>query len=184
VRSPDGTSAVSYAENDPRRAPGFADRRQDSIIEKAIKAKATGVTPEYIAAMRAAVPSLSRLDFADFSGMRALGVTPDFARELAGAGFPRITADELTQARAVGLTGGYVSAMRGAGVEGNLDDFIQLRAVGVDPSFAARVKASGIRPVRADDLVELRALGISSIPRAPRTPPPPRPPQPDNDPGG
>jgi len=77
-----------------------------------------------------------------------------------------------------------VSAMRGAGVEGNLGDFIQLRAVGVDPSFAARVKASGIRPVRADDLVELRALGISSIPRAPRTPPPPRPPQPDNDPGG
>jgi beta-lactamase regulating signal transducer with metallopeptidase domain len=184
VRAPDGTSAVSYAENDPRRAPGFADRRQDGIIEKAIKAKATGVTPEYIAAMRAAVPSLSRLDFADFSGMRTLGVTPDFARELAGAGFPRITADELTQARAVGLTGGYVSAMRGAGVEGNLDDFIQLRAVGVDPSFAARVKASGIRPVRADDLVELRALGISSIPRAPRTPPPPRPPQPDNDPGG
>ena len=184
ARAPDGRTVISYAQNDVRSDGGsYSDRRQESIIEKAIEAKATGVTPEYIAAMRAAVPSLSRLEFADFSGMKAVGVTPEFARDLA-AGFPRISADELTEARAVGLTGGYVSAMRLAGVEGNLDDFIQLRAVGVDPSFAARVKASGIKPIRADDLVELRALGISAIPKAPRTPAPPRPPQSDSDPGG
>jgi hypothetical protein len=185
AQAPDGSTAISYAQNDARADIGsYSDRRQNSIIEKAIEAKATGVTPEYIAAMRAAVPSLSRLQFADFSGMKAVGVTPQFARELAGAGFPRISADELTEARAVGLTGGYVSSMRLAGVEGDLDDFIQLRAVGVDPAFAARVKASGIRPIRADDLVELRALGISAIPRPQRTPAPPRPPQSDSDPGG
>lgn len=185
ARAADGSTAITYAQNDVQADRGsYGDRRQDSIIEKAIEAKATGVTPEYIAAMRTAVPSLSRLEFADFSGMRAVGVTPVFARELAGAGFPRISADELTEARAVGLTGGYVSAMRLAGVEGNLDDFIQLRAVGIDPSFAARVKASGIKPIRADDLVELRALGTSAIPKAPRPPAPPRPPQSDSDPGG
>lgn len=184
ARAPDGSTAISYAQNDARaEGAGYSDRRQDSIIEKAIEAKATGVTPEYIAAMRAAVPSLERLEFGDFSGMKAVGVTPEFARGLAAA-FPRISADELTEARAVGLTGGYVSAMRLAGVEGNLDDFIQLRAVGVDPSFAARVKASGVRPIRPDDLVELRALGISAIPRAPRPPAPPRPPESDSDPGG
>lgn len=185
ARAPDGSTIISYAQNGARADGGrYSDRRQDNIIEKAIEAKATGVTPEYIAAMRAAVPTLSRLEFADFSGMKAVGVTPEFARELAGAGFPRISADELTEARAVGLTGGYVSAMRLAGVEGNLDDFIQLRAVGVDPGFASRVKASGIRPIHADDLVELRALGISAVPRPPRTPAPPRPPQSDSDPGG
>lgn len=183
ARAADGSTIVSYAgAGEGPFVSLSSNNRQDRSIETAIEAKATGVTPEYIAAMRAAVPSLSVLDFANFSGMKAVGVTPDFARGLAVAGFPRITADELTEARAVGLTGPYVGAMRQAGVEGSLDDFIQLRAVGVDPSFAARVKASGIRPLRAADLVELRALG--SIPRPPRAPAPPRPPQSDTDPDG
>jgi len=110
-------------------------------------------------------------------------VTPDYARALVAAGFPSITADELMEARAVGLTGGYVSAMRSAGIQGDLDDFVQLRAVGVDPAFAARVKASGVRVRNADDLVELRALGVTRIPQPPRTPQPPRV-NPSPDPGG
>ena len=175
ARASDGSTAITYAD---------AADPQNRIVQKAIEAKAVGLTPEYIAAMRAAAPSLARLDFAEFNQLKAVGVTPEFARSLAAAGFPRISADELTEARAVGVTGQYVSAMRWAGVEGSLDDFIQLRAVGVDPSFAARVKASGLKNIRADDLVELRAMGISSIPATPHVPVPPRPPQPDNDPGG
>lgn len=175
ARSSNGSTAITYADaTDP----------QSRIVQKAIEAKAVGLTPEYIAAMRAAAPSLAGLDFAEFNELKAVGVTPEFARSLAAAGFPRISADELTEARAVGVTGQYVSAMRWAGVEGKLDDFIQLRAVGVDPSFAARVKASGLKNIRASDLVELRAMGISSVPAAPHVPAPPRPPQPDNDPGG
>ena len=185
ARAPDGATAITYADaGDRSDSIAIRDRHQNKAIEDAIEAKAVGVTPEYIAAMRAAVPRLAQLDFSEFSSMKAVGVTPDFARALAAAGFPSITAEELTEARAVGVTGAYVSAMRSAGVRGDMDDFIQLRAVGVDPSFAARVKASGIRPITADDLVELRALGISTIPSAPRTPPPPRAPNSDSDPDG
>ena len=175
ARASNGSTAITYAD---------AADPQNRMVQKAIEAKAVGLTPEYIAAMRAAAPSLARLDFAEFNQLKAVGVTPEFARSLAAAGFPRISADELTEARAVGVTGEYVSAMRWAGVQGSLDDFIQLRAVGVDPSFAARVKASGLKNIRAEDLVELRAMGISSVPAAPHPPVPPRPPQPDNDPGG
>jgi hypothetical protein len=56
--------------------------------------------------------------------------------------------------------------MRASGIRGDLDDFVQLHAVGVDPAFAARVKASGLRIRDADDLVELRALGTAA-PAAP-----------------
>jgi hypothetical protein len=111
-------------------------------------------------------------------------VTPEYARDLVAAGFPSIGADELMEARAVGLNGGYVRAMRAAGVRGNMDDFVQLRAVGVDPAFAARVKASGIKVLRADDLVELHALGVTKLPAPPRSPVPARGWEPDNDPGG
>jgi beta-lactamase regulating signal transducer with metallopeptidase domain len=151
------------------------EARRADPISRAIEARAAGLAPEYIGAMRASVPSLKNVQFEDFNGLRALGVTPEYARALVAAGFPSITADELMQARAVGVSGEYVRAMRSAGVQGTLDDFVELRAVGVDPSFAARAKASGMRVLRADDLVELRALGISHVPMPPRPPSPPPP---------
>ena len=47
--------------------------------------------------------------------------------------------------------------MRQAGARGDLDDFVQLRAVGVDPAFVTRVRLSGMKSTSADDLVEIRA---------------------------
>ena len=169
TRSTSGAVSVSYANAD--EAQRVSDRAIDSVIE----AKAIGITPEYIAAMRASAPRLGNLDFNEFSGLRAVGVTPEFARGLVAAGFPSISADELMQARSVGLTGDYVSAMHAAGIRGDIDDFIQLRAVGVEPSFAARVRASGIRVNSADDLVRLRALDIAHVPTPPHPPAPPAP---------
>jgi beta-lactamase regulating signal transducer with metallopeptidase domain len=169
TRSTSGAVSVSYANADE------AQRVRDRAIDSVIEAKAIGITPEYIAAMRASAPRLGNLDFNEFSGLRAVGVTPEFARGLVAAGFPSISADELMQARSVGLTGDYVSAMHAAGIRGDIDDFIQLRAVGVEPSFAARVRASGIRVNSADDLVRLRALDIAHVPTPPHPPAPPAP---------
>jgi bla regulator protein BlaR1 len=168
--APNGAKSVTYAYGDY----GDHSRHRNPEIDRIIEMKTVGVTPEYIGAMRAAAPRLNSIDYGDFTGMRAVGVTPEFARGLVAAGFPAITADQLTEARAVGLTGDYVRAMRSAGVSGDLDDFVQLRAVGVDPAFAARVKANGTKVISADDLVELRALGVTRPPVPPRVPAPPR----------
>jgi len=182
ARAANGATAVSYVD-----ARDFADsstRHHNPQIDAIIEMKAVGISPEYIGAMRAAVPRLANGNAPDFTGMHAVGVTPEFARDLVAAGFPSISADELVEARAVGLNGGYVRAMRAAGVRGDIDDFVQLHAVGVDPAFAARVKASGIRALSADDLVELKALGVTRLPGRPRTSVPPRDSDPDSDPDG
>jgi hypothetical protein len=144
--------------------------------------QALGMTPEYIGAMRSVAPQFGRLDTEDFASMKAVGVTPEFARELIAAGFPRLTADDVVEARAVGLTGGYVRQLRSAGVRGDLEDFVQLRAVGIEPSFVERARRAGYTALTADDLVELKALGrVVSSPRSPtppggwgNSPPPPR----------
>ncbi|MFL6763582.1 MAG: M56 family metallopeptidase [Sphingomicrobium sp.] len=171
ARAPNGTTAVTYVDaEDVRVRPG---RMHDGTIDKIIELKAVGVTPEYIAAMRAAAPRLAHLEFSEFTGLRAVGVTPDFARSLVAAGFRSIDANGLMEARAIGVTGEYVQAMRAAGVLGDMDDFVQLRAVGVDPAFATRVRASGIKVIHAEDLVQLRALGTVRPPVPPHPPAPP-----------
>ncbi len=140
-----------------------------------------GITPEYIGAMRSAAPQFARLEPSEFAGMKAVGVTPEFARALVAAGFPAITAEDLAAARAVGLTGDYVRQLRSAGVRGDLDDFVSLRAMGVDPSFVQRARRAGYNSMSADELIELKALGTVGNPRvsAPpggwgKNPPPPR----------
>src|SRR5206468_1562700 len=132
-----------------------------AIADAGVTAKAVGVTPEFVAAIRAAAPRLSDASLNQINGMRVLGVTPEFAKSIASAGFPRVRAQELMEARAVGLSAAYVNAMRSAGVDGDIDDFVQLRAVGVSPNVAARARASGIQHLDADTLVEMNALGTT-----------------------
>ena len=156
---------------------GPGNRDIDSVIEM----KAVGVTPDYIAAMRAISPRLAHLDPSDLAGLKSVGVTPEFARSLAAAGFPNIGSDELTEARAVGVSGDYVRALRAAGVAGDLDGFVQMRAVGVAPAYVQSLRQQGYDVRDPDKLVELWAVGhLSPVP--PRPPRPPRPPSTDGDP--
>ena len=50
------------------------------------------------------LPRLRDADLDDMMGMKAVGVTPDYIRDLAAAGFRDLDADDLTEARAVGVT--------------------------------------------------------------------------------
>ena len=81
--------------------------------------------------------------------MKLLGVTPEFARDMAAAGFPNLDQEELMEARAIGLNGGWIRAMRAAGVNGSLDDFVELRAVGITPNDVRRNPGAD-----SDELIE------------------------------
>jgi hypothetical protein len=169
ARGADGATAVTYVD--------AREMRGNHAIDDAIGARALGITPEYIGAMRAAAPRLRNLDAGEFNGMRAVGVTPEYVRDLVAAGFPSITSDEIIEARAVGITGGYIRALRAAGVRtSDLDDFVELRSVGVDSEFVARVRRSGTSVSDPDDLVELRSMGGVKPPAPPAPAAPPKPP--------
>jgi hypothetical protein len=83
--------------------------------------------------------------------------------------------DNLTEARAVGVTGEYIREMRGAGLGGTLDDFVQMRAVGVTPAYADQFRRAGYK-LSLKKLVELRAsnIDIDELRRVPPAPPRPQ----------
>ena len=179
--APSGATATTYVDEDDE-VPGFDNKHKaKSAIEAAVEMKAAGVTPQYVAAMRAAAPRLRNADADELVGMKAVGVTPEYVHDLAAAGFGNLDSDDLTGARAVGVTGAYIREMRGAGYNSSdLDDYVEMRAVGVTPGDASKLKKLGYRTPTAEQLVRARALGLDlddlrSAPPAPPAPPvPPR----------
>ena len=184
--------AIEAAQEAAREARDAAEEGRRARVQattasrQQIALQAIGITPDYVAAMRAVAPQFARLEPSEFSGMRTVGVTPQYARDLIGAGFPRMSAEDLVSARAIGLTGAYVQAMRAAGVRGDLDDFVQLHTLGIDPGFVQRARKRGYSTSDPDDIVELRVLGRVDGPAPPRPPRAavPAPAPPDWDPPG
>ena len=148
-----------------------------NAIERAISFKALGVTPEYIAAMRAASPQLRALPNGEFVGLKAVGVYPDYVRELAAAGYGHVKADDLVEARALGVRGDYIRAISAAGYPGlSLDKLGELRALGVTGKDIERFRRAGYRRLTLDQLIQMKAVGVNpdDLRRAER----------DNDPDG
>jgi bla regulator protein blaR1 len=167
LSSPEGT-LVSYL------APGVMPpmppvpptppARQRSTIDRAMEMKAVGITPEYIAAMRAASPALRSADLDDMMGLKSLGVTPAYVRELASAGFSDLGVEDIEQVYAVGLTADYMRRIRSTGVRVSLKDMMELKSMNITPEELAGVKAG---PLSEEKIRELAGR------RPPRPPPPP-----------
>jgi bla regulator protein blaR1 len=188
MRAPNGAEQV-FA--DARQVPGLKAMEQmagrdddDDAVQRAIQMKALNVTPAYAAEMRAAAPNLGSVDNDDLIEMRAVGVTPDYVRDLASVGMRGLDKEQLVEARAVGVTGNYVRSLAAAGFRGSHDDYVQLRAVGVTPhDVALALRKRGGR-ASADDIVELKFAGAMARPERPERPErhekgePPEPPEP------
>ena len=166
ARGPNGAVAEYYAA--ATAVPGLAvataghpHGSKKSATDKAIEIKALGVTPEYIASMRAAAPHLN-IDHDELVGMKAVGVTPDFIRELARLGYRYLDAGDITGAYAVGVRADYARSLSAAGYGRiSLDKLTELRAVGVMPADIESFRRAGFDRLDVDKLIELKALGIS-----------------------
>ncbi len=160
-----GATAVTYANAAGVVAgavtvnPGAHEPK--SAVDRAIEMKAVGVTPEYMAAMRSALPQL-RLDSDDLVGLKSVGVTPDFIQELARQGYRNVDADDITGAYAVGVRSDYIRGMAAVGYPRiPLEELTELRAVGVMPSDVERFRRAGFTRLDVDELVQLKTLGIT-----------------------
>ena len=72
--------------------------------------------------------------------------------------------DSIIEMKAVGVTPGYVSAMRAAAPRlAHLDpsEFVGMKAVGVTPEFARSLAAAGFQDIDEEELTEARAVGVT-----------------------
>jgi beta-lactamase regulating signal transducer with metallopeptidase domain len=94
---------------------------------------------------------------------RAGGVSPDYARDMRATGM-RLSLDDVIEARNMGLSAAYIAAMRGFGIKGDLDDYQGMRSVGVTAEFVRKLRSRGNTTTDPDELTSLRAGGGDSDP--------------------
>jgi hypothetical protein len=101
-------------------------------------------------------------DLDKYMAMKIQGITPEYARSMAGTGFGKPTADELIAMKIHGVSPSEVTELKAAGIDpGSYQDLITYRIFKVTPEFVTGMKAAGFNNISAKKLVELRIQGVT-----------------------
>ena len=112
--------------------------------------------------------AMAQAGFPNLSGdqlaeARAGGVSPEYARDMRATGM-RLSLDDVIEARNMGLSAAYIAAMRGFGIKADLDDDQGMRSVGVTAEFVRKLRSRGVNTTDPDELESLRAGGSDRDP--------------------
>ena len=125
---------------------------------KLVETKIHGATPDYIREMRAHGDDLA-LDA--YIESRIFQITPEFADEMAKAGYPNLSRERLVEFKIQGVTPEYIADLRELGYTGlPASKLVEMRIQGVTPEFIRRVERAGHHHVPVDRLVQMRIFHI------------------------
>jgi hypothetical protein len=158
AEEPDDPAEVAELDEEVAVEPA-RERGTLPSVDELIALRAGGVTPEYLASMRALFP---RVSLRQASNLGMQGVTPEYVRAMRDLGLQVGTPDAATSLRALGVTEEFVRQMRAAGLTVARDDeAISLRAVGVTPDYLEAMRALGFRLESGSEVSSLRAVGVT-----------------------
>ncbi|HEY1124778.1 MAG TPA: M56 family metallopeptidase [Sphingobium sp.] len=118
------------------------------------------------------VPKHFNFDFSGFSNFNPgkkysereldamVGVTDDYRKEIADAGFANASRNDLLQARSMGVTGEYIADMRKAGINGSLAIYAQAKAQGISSNYIESLRDAGLSG-SLNDYIKARNTGVT-----------------------
>jgi beta-lactamase regulating signal transducer with metallopeptidase domain len=118
---------------------------------------------DYLDRMRDAGYTLDlNKDLDSIVALRSTGVTPEYARGMAQAGFGTPTLHELIALKSVGVTPEYAKTIAAMNFgTPTLHDLIGLKAQGITPEYASGLKASGIAVTTLHELMGIHSVGVT-----------------------
>ncbi len=144
------SSGVSYI--DQMKAAGFDDLDVDQLIAF----KVHGVTPEYVAQIRALG---FKPDADEIIGMKVQDITPEFVKSMREMGI-NPDADEIIALKVHDITPEYRRAMEAAGYKLDAEDLIAAKVMDVTPEFIQSVQAHGFKNLSMDQLIQLKNADV------------------------
>lgn len=131
-------------------SPALQVALQEKLSARAVAASQTGSSDR----------GSQGVDVDQIIAMRAVGVTLDYKRAMAQAGWPDLTPDQLVQARSLGVTPDYVRDMRAAGLSGTFEQLLGARALRIDPAYIGAMRKLGVNG-SLDDYQGMISLGVT-----------------------
>ena len=114
---------------------------------------------DYIDQMKAAGYDV---DLDKLIAMKIQGITPEYARSMANAGFGKLSADELVSCKIQGVTPEYITQLKQQGFEINkVEDAVSFRIFNITPEFVSGMKSAGFDGLTSKQLLNMRIQGVT-----------------------
>jgi hypothetical protein len=114
---------------------------------------------DYIDRMKAAGYDV---DLDKMINMKIQGITPDYAREMAGAGFGKLSADDLISCKIQGVTPEYIADLKKQGFQiDDVKEAVSFRIFDITPEFVSGMKAAGFDNLSSKQLLNMRIQGAT-----------------------
>ena len=102
------------------------------------------------------------VDLDKYIAMKIQGVTPEFAQQMAQAGFGKLSADDLIACKIHGVSPDEIAKMKQQGFEiKSIQDAISFRIFNVTPEFVTGMKAAGFPNLTQQQVLSLRVQGVT-----------------------
>jgi beta-lactamase regulating signal transducer with metallopeptidase domain len=102
------------------------------------------------------------VDLDKYIAMKIQGVTPEFAQEMAQAGFGKLSADDLIACKIHGISSEEIAKLKQEGFEiRGIQDAISFKIFNVTPEFVAGMKAAGFANLSQQQILSLRVQGVT-----------------------
>jgi beta-lactamase regulating signal transducer with metallopeptidase domain len=155
-------AAVAQADEPSSAAATATPVRDERLTANALIAMhANGVTVDYIERIERAYPPARTMGYEELISFRVLGVTPEWLGGVVDAGYPNLRPDHVHSLAALGVTPEYIRELRAAGLRANIDDLISLHANGVRADYVRELRDAGLTDLSASEIISLAAHGVS-----------------------
>ena len=114
---------------------------------------------DYIDSMKAAGYDV---DLDKYIAMKIQGITSEYARAMANAGFGKPSANELISCKIQGVTPEYIAQLKQQGFEiKSFQDAVSFRIFNVTPEFVSGMKAAGFDNLTSKQIISIRVQGVT-----------------------
>ncbi|WP_109484832.1 M56 family metallopeptidase [Occallatibacter savannae] len=114
---------------------------------------------DYIDRMKAAGYDV---DLDKMINMKIQGITPEYAQQMANAGFGKLSADDLVSCKIQGVTPEYIADLKKQGYQiDDVKEAVSFKIFNITPEFVSGMKAAGFDNLNSKQLLNMRIQGAT-----------------------